>query len=441
MRLGSAFLIARRAVGGKNIQGQTSKGRRYLRGAVLGVGLSLVPLVVVLVVADGMIEGITARYLELGTYHLQASPFTMSGVFSIEAQASALRKIKGVSAAYPERQGPGVAVFGARTAGAAIRAVDPRFLGDPGAREYLSVVAGTLEIAAGNDIILGEALAKNLGTGVGDSVTIVTARPQPAEGGQGMALAPKISIFRVRGIVSAGYRELDALWAFVPLKAADRILSQESSRSFIGLKVAAPFADLAPMRNAIRAALPPEWSVETWGEVERNLFRSFSTTRALLLVVMALTVAVAAINVSSALIMLVLERRRDIAILKSSGAKESFIGLVFVIAGLATGGAGTIAGIAAGCLVAWRVNDLISATEFVVNSIDRLLSGFSGISAQGEALKLLDPSYYLEKIPVRIDAVEMALVAASSLCLCLIASLLPARRAARLPPLEIMRKT
>ncbi|HET7838675.1 MAG TPA: ABC transporter permease, partial [Rectinemataceae bacterium] len=367
MRIGSALLIAWRSIAGRKQAGTSPRGRRYLRGAVLGVALSLVPLVVVLVVADGMIEGITARYLELGTYHLQASPFTMSGVMSIDSQAAALRALPGVVAVYPERQGPAVAISGSRTAGAAIRAIDPAFLRDPGTLSYLRLSSGSLDLQAGNSILLGEALARTLAVHVGESVTIVTARQSFSESGEGPSLAPKISIFTVKGIVSAGYRELDALWAFVGSKAAARILSPDGSRSFIGVKVREPFSDLEPVRARIRASLPPEWTVETWSEVERNLFKSFATTRALLLLVMALTVAVAAINVSSALIMLVLERRRDIAILKSTGAGEGFIWTAFVLAGLATGGAGTVLGLAAGCLVAWRVNDLIAVTELILN--------------------------------------------------------------------------
>ncbi len=441
MKVGAALLIAARSIVGRRTSGVAPRGRRYLRGAVIGVALSLVPLVVVLIVADGMIEGITARYLEIGTYHLQATPFTVNGASSLESQAALLRALPGVEAAFAERQGPAVAISGSRSAGAAIRAIDPLFLRDSGTIKYLSLVSGSMELTSGSDTLLGEALARNLGAGVGDSITLVTARKAYGESGKKAELAPRISIFKVRGIVTAGYRELDALWAFVPLKAAARILSPEVSHSFVGIKVRDPFGDLEAAKDAVGMSLPPEWSVETWSELERNLFKSFSTTRALLLLVMALTVAVAAINVASALIMLVLERRRDIAVLKSSGTQESFIGAVFVLAGLVTGGAGTVLGIAVGCLVAWRINDFIAAVEFALNATSRFVNIVSGIAPSSQGFKLLDPSYYLERIPVRISLVEMSMVAVSSILLCLLASLLPARRAASLSPMEIMRKT
>jgi lipoprotein-releasing system permease protein len=421
---------------GRHVPGDELPGRRYLRGAVLGVALSLVPLVVVLVVADGMIEGITARYIETSTYHLQAHPLVRMDLASLVAAAGDLRSVSGVLAAYPETQGPAVAISGSRSSGAAIRAIDPAFLADPGTRRYLRAVEGELSLTSTGEILLGEALARSLGAHPGDSVSVVTARPGRAgEGG----FAPKISIFRVVGVVSAGYRELDALWAFVTLKAGGRVLSPESSRSLIGIKTTDPFDDLSRIRMSIASALSPEWTVVAWPEAERNVWKSFATTRALLLVIMALVVAVAAINVSSALVMLVLERRRDIAVLKSEGASSSFVGLVFLLAGLVTGGAGTFIGIGIGALVAWRVNELIAAIEYLVNLVARVGARLSG-SQPSAAIRFLNPAYYLERIPVRVDPAELAFVAAASLALCLLAAFLAARQAARLPPLEILRK-
>jgi lipoprotein-releasing system permease protein len=442
---GAALFFARRILG---LRPRGAAGSRYLRGAVLGVALSIVPLVVVMVVSDGMIEGITARYIEVGTYHIQARPLVLVDRAELEGRAAALRGLPGIEAAFPELQGFGVAIAGDRTTGVALRAVDPSFLADPGTARYLTVSSGEARLDASNQILLGDALARNLGIKVGDLVSIVTpksmasgAAPGGEPGGEAAAYAPKVSVFRVRGIVSAGYRELDALWAFVSLRAGSRIFSEGSSRALIGIKVAKPYGDLEPARLEASSALEGDWSVLTWPEAELNVYKSFSTTKALLLLVMAVAVAVAAINVSSALVMLVLERRRDIAILKSSGASPPFISRVFILAGLGVGACGTMLGIGFGSLVAWRINDLIALAEAAVNAASRAWAALSGASAPRAALRLLDPAYYLERVPVRIDLGELALVAAASLLLSLAASLVPARRASRLPPLEIFRKT
>ncbi len=445
MKAGPVLFFARRILGlrvGGSTRGvakpEEAPGWKYLRGAILGVALSIVPLVIVLVVADGMIQGITARYIEVGTYHLQAQPGVVLDLKALEAAASILRAVPGLSA-FPEFQGYGVAISGSRTAGVAVRAVDPSFLADSGTAAYLSLKAGELRLDSTNQILLGESLAKELGAGIGDTVSVVSSRLDG--GGAASPFSPKVSVFRVRGVVSAGYRELDALWAFVSLRAGAKVFSSGSSRALVGIKVEKPFGDLEVARSLARAALSPEWTVVTWPEAERNVYKSFSTTRALLLLVMALAVAVAAINVSSALVMLVLERRRDIAILKSAGASPAFISNVFVFTGLAIGGTGTLIGIGIGSMLAWRINDLIALLERLVNGASRAWASISGSAQPRAAIHLLDPAYYLERIPVRLHIGELAAVLAASLALCFLASQLPARRAARLPPLDIFRKT
>jgi lipoprotein-releasing system permease protein len=445
MSIGPALFFARRILGlGKGralrAKGETAPGSRYLRGAVVGIALSIVPLVVVLIVADGMIEGITARYIEVGTYHLQARPLVPMDETGLAARARAIRALSTVASAFPEYQGYGVALAGDRTAGVAIRAVDPAFLADPGTAAYLKVNAGQARLDSSNQILLGEALARNLGVKVGDVVSIVTTRPV-SFGANSSAFSPKVSAFIVRGIVSAGYRELDALWAFVSLKSGSRIFSQGSARSFIGIKIAKPYGDLEAARSQLTSSLGEDWSIVTWPEAERNVYKSFSTTRALLLLVMALAVAVAAINVSSALVMLVLERRRDIAILKSSGSSPGFIARVFILAGLGLGAAGTAIGLTLGSAISWKINDILGLVERLINASSRFWAVLTGNAVPRTAIRILDPAYYLERIPVNIKPVELALVAGASLALCLIASLVPARQASRLPPLEIFRKT
>jgi lipoprotein-releasing system permease protein len=310
---------------------------------------------------------------------------------------------------------------------------------DPGTLQYLRTIEGSASLESSNEIVLGEALARKLGAHPGDIVSIVTARAGSGEAGIG--LLPKVSAFRLKGIVSAGYRELDSLWAFINAKAGARILSPANSTVLVGIKVDDPFGDLEAIRSSAKRLLPIDWMVSTWPEANKNLYNSFVTTRSLLLLVMALAVAVASVNVGSALSMLAIERRRDIAILKSAGAPRTFIGTVFVMAGLATGGAGTILGLGVGILVAWRVNEIILFIDWTINGLGILASAIGNGSSGTAAFRILDPAYYLERIPVALEPAALAGVAGASLALCLVASLLPAWKAASLPPMEIFRKT
>lgn len=433
----SRFLLGRRG------SGHGRKG--YLRGAVAGMALSVIPLTLVLFVTNGMIQGITSRYLETSTYHLQASPaYSLDAPDLLEASGK-LSRVEGVKGAWAEIQGPGVILASpkeghqAAPRGALVRALDPGLLEDAGFLTYLQAKDGTIAFRKDNDVLLGAALARSLGAGVGELVSLVTSR----EGSPG--LSPRLSTFRVRGIVSTGYQELDSLWALIPLKAGSRILAPGSRRVFVGIKAASPYADLVGLQERLRSALAPGdggfggWGVSTWEESESNLWRSFSTTKALLLLIMALAVAVAAVNVGGSLVTLVLERRKDIAILRSSGARARQVGLVFVSAGLITGGLGTVIGLALGTGLSLLINPLLSALEYLLGLILRLGAFLAG-RPDPSPLRLLNPAYYLEKIPVDISLGGILAIGAASLVLCGLASLIPARRASRLPPMEIFRK-
>ncbi len=413
---------------------------RHIRGAIFGIALGLVPFVLVLVVADGMIRGISSRYLETWSWHFQAIPIGPSTLAESDKAAIILRSLSGVTAAWPEIRGPGLAIHTGRSAPALLRGLDPGALEDPGMRHYLKVLSGTRRLV-GHEALLGSETAKKLDLSVGDAFVVVTGA---AEGGGGRTI-----VLRVAGIVSAGYRDLDELWIFIPRSLADRVLSHSAREDLIGIKVSDPYRDPAADTRRFETALSFKgglgltsvWAVRPWKELERNLFASFETTRALLLVIMCLSVVVAAANVSSALVMIVYERSYDIAILKAAGAPPSFIALVFLLAGATTGLLGSVLGVSLGALAAWKVNELIGGFEILLDGVASVAALLAGSRGAFPTIHLLDPAYYLERIPVRLNVGELAAVAGFAFFLSILASTIPAMRAARLRPLEIMRKT
>jgi lipoprotein-releasing system permease protein len=155
-------------------------------------------------------------------------------------------------------------------------------------------------------------------------------------------------------------------------------------------------------------------------------------------------VMVAAVNVSSSVLMIVFERRLDIGILKAVGASPSSLALAFLIAGAATGLLGTALGIALGLLVAVNVNQLISAIQAALNAgvwfASLVRNSFVPSAGALETVTLFNSAYYLQKIPIRIDAIEVVLAAAGTLLLSALASYIPAARAARVRPLEVLKK-
>ncbi|MDX9897420.1 MAG: FtsX-like permease family protein [Spirochaetia bacterium] len=426
-----SFISARFFLGRKGADGSRDQARKALAGAVLSVALSLVPLITVMQVADGMIQGISSRYVELGTYHAQAFSYASS---DYEGARDAALASPGITGAWIETQSLGVVFANGKKEGAALRGVEPGFLSDSSTAAFLTLEAGTLSLARPYDALIGAAMAEKLGVGPGDSINLISLRK-----GQGGAMTPRVTILSVQGVVSAGYRDLDAQWIFMRQDTAARVLPKENARSFVGIKANDPFGHPDTARKAVEGRLPAGFSVYAWRDVERNLFASLASTRTMLLLIMAVTVAVAAVNVSSALTTLVLERGQEIAVLKSLGAGASDLAGIFSMGGAAIGGIGAVLGSAGGLLVSLRINDILGFIEWLANRV-RLWSAALAGRAVPMQFKILDPGYYLETIPVRVPFSEILVVVMATVVLSFVAALGPARRAAALTPLDGFRK-
>jgi lipoprotein-releasing system permease protein len=404
--------------------GRAHEGGRYLRGAAAGIAVSLIPIMITLIVADGMIRGIVDRYVELGTGHLQI--FSFIEPESLEGITEKVRGLDGVKGVWPEQRGMGVLVGKKGKAGASIRAVDPSFWQDKGSLEYLKLVAGSARAETERDMLLGESLAASIGAEPGDTVRLMTVRTV-ADGKN----IPRVTAFTVSGIVSSGYHELDALWCIITHEGGRRMLSADSSSSLI-VKIDHPYAGVDDAVLSLYSVLGAGYSVYTWKDMMRSQYSSYESTRQLLLFIMTLIVIVAAVNVSSATSMLVIERQRDIAVLKVTGASVKGVSGVFLWGSFLTGLCGAIIGITAGLLLGYFINPLI-------RSLEKLLSFFSGLGG-GSEVKILDPGFYLETIPIVIDWFTVFLIGCFTILCSVAASLIPAFRAGKLRPMELLRK-
>jgi lipoprotein-releasing system permease protein len=413
-----------------------------LVGAVLGISLSLIPLVVVLQVADGMIEGITRRYLEVGTYHLQVTLAGRAELAEYLELQSRLRDIEGVTQVVLERQGVGILYTPTGRSAVTVRAVPADLYAvDEGFRRFFTVQAGAFDLETPGAILLGTEVAARLGVSVGAEVKLLTTAGR--EGRAGPRMLPVLTTMRVQGIFSTGYQELDKLWSYIPLQRGVRILPVDSSRQFLGVKVSEPFRDLEQQVGRIRARLPASAHVYTWYELEKANYKSFQTTKALLVFIMILIVLVASVNISSALVMVVLERLPELAIMKAMGMPPGGLAAGFLFAGLGAGVLGCLIGLGLGLAVAVNINDVFRGVEGLLNAVAAavrfLLHPFGG--AQGTArLRVFNSEFYLEEIPIRIRPAGVAAVAALTLALSTLAAALPARAAARVHPLEVLRK-
>ncbi|MCL2762043.1 MAG: ABC transporter permease [Treponema sp.] len=422
MKSRTCFFIAIRY-----LLGRAREGGRYLRGAAAGIAVSLVPIMVTLIVADGMIRGIIDRYLELGTGHLQVFSFISTEIDSLERVAEQIQDIDGVRGVWAEQRGMGVLVGKEGKTGASVRAIDPSFWEDGGSLAYLELIAGTARPETDRDMLLGENLAASIGVETGDTVRLMTI--QTSFDGRNI---PRITAFTVSGIVSAGYNELDALWCIITREGGRRIFSPGSASSSLIVKIDNPYSNADVMAWSLYSELDAGFSVYTWKDLLRSQYSSYESTRQMLLFIMALIVIVAAVNVSSATSMLALERQRDIAVLKVTGAGARGISGIFLWGGFLTGLCGAIIGIILGLLLGNFINPLIYSLETV-------FSFFSGLWG-GAEVKILDPGFYLAAIPIVIDWTAVFLIGCFTVLCSVAASWLPARRAGKLKPMDLLRK-
>ncbi len=455
MRLSVSFRLAVSFLGVGGRRGP-SNARKSLYGAIAGIGISLVPLIVVMVISDGMIEGITARLIDLSTAHIRVIDYSGEAGFdqgkeSLESTLKVQRSIEGQSATalaglsathiVAERQGTALIVSRNGRVGGTIRAVDPTFFSPSHpARRLLTVVEGSLDLAESRGAVIGKRLAQDLSLHPGDTFRVLTMRRAPAGNS-----VPRFTPFTVTGIVSSGYQELDALWVFIPFTTGVEILPGESSSTFLSITTDAPFGAVGAARDALLASLPEGFDAYTWKELNRSQFHSFTTTRTLLVFIMFLILFVAAVNISSALVMLVMERRREIAILKSVGADPACITYAFLLSGFFTGFGGILIGMPIGLLLAVNINEVFSLLERVINATVVVVHSLIGFftdspAAVPEILHLLDPEFYLETIPVTVSLGQLFHVAAGALLLSVLVSIVPSIRAGREKPLDTLRK-
>jgi lipoprotein-releasing system permease protein len=249
-------------------------------------------------------------------------------------------------------------------------------------------------------------------------------------------------VFTVSGIVSSGYQELDALWVFIPLRTGFDFLPGNAAQYSLRLKTDGTFTSTVQRVKAEASQLFPFCSVWTWGEMNASQFENFSSTRILLLLIMLLIVLVASVNISSALVMVTMERLKEIAILKSVGGSPRGICLSFLIVGGICGLGGLALGLPLGILAAVNINPILALIERMTNCFGFAVYSLShlGTSTPYVGIRLLDPAYYLQDVDVSISAGQATGVACMTLALSLLASLIPAMRAGRERPLDTLRK-
>ncbi len=415
-----------------------SIARKSLFGAVLCIGLSIVPLIVVTSVTNGMIDGMTERIIGLSSSHIQAyvSP-NISKVKTVEEfieYANDTAAVKGITGIYPEVDISAIAAGKKGRSGIEIRAVEKDiFVRNQSFAKLFEVSEGEIDsfVNPGEDsragAVIGKKLAEDLELHAGDNFRIITTKTS------GEKMVPKLTTFRIAAVVSSGYQELDQFWVFVPIEAAYSSLSMESATYNVMLETEDAFApELVAIQRRVGERFGRYANVYRWDQIHTAEFENFSSTKVMLVFVMMLIVLVATVNISSAIVMLVMERQKEIAILKSIGAKPRGITFAFLTAAFACGAGGLVLGLPIGIILTVFSNQ-------IVHGLEKLINMFAVMGGHAE-VHLMDPAYYLAEIPVEIPVIQIILIAVSVLILSVLVSYIPSRKAGREKPLEILRK-
>lgn len=434
MKFKSSLMFARSLIFPKTEK--RSSARRSLFGAMLCIGLSVVPLIVVMSITDGMIDGMTERLIGLSSNHLQA--YVSSKIDEVKSPdnfteyVEKILSVKGVNKVYPEIEVSALAAGKQTRSGIEIRAVpSDMFQNNSSYKKLFEVCQGSLEgFQDKTDLkqaVIGKKLSEDLGLQAGDTFRIITTKTN------GENISPKLSSFKISGVISSGYQELDQFWVFIPLESAYKNLSLESATYNVMMETSDAFSqDLVRIQKDVRKLLGRYANVYRWDEIHAAEFENFSSTKVMLIFVMLMIVLVASVNISSAIVMLVMERQKEIAILKSIGATPNGITLSFLMAAGACGLGGLIFGVPCGLILTIFSNQLVKALENLINLFTRLVNG--------SQVRLMDPAYYLSEIPVEISKGQIILVVIGVLILSLLVSYLPARKAGKEKPLDIIRK-
>lgn len=404
-------------------------GLRYLRSsskrgfvsliagiAILGLSLGVAVLIIVLSVMNGFQEELRTRILSL-TAHA-----TISGlegrIADWKADLDKLTHFPGVAAASPYIEQQAMMTHDGNSAGVLVRGLLPdaeRRVADLGPH----LLSGQLsDLAPGSyRAILGKDLAETLGVGVGDRVVLMVPEGDVTP----IGVLPRMRAFRVAGILSVGMYEYDKRIALVAMKDAATLLRMGDDVTGIRLSVDDMYAAPRIVRAAA-IALGGGFEVDDWTNQHVNFFRSIEMTKHMLFVLLSLVVAVAAFNVVSTMVMVVKDKRRDIAILRTFGSSPRSILSIFVVQGSLVGLLGIVGGLLLGVIVALNLQE-------IVHGLERIL-GFKFLDAR---------VYFMSDLPAHVQLQDLLQICGVAFALACVSTLYPAWRAARLLPAESLR--
>lgn len=394
--------------------------------SILGVMVGVTALIVVLSVMTGFEEDLRNKILGVNA-HLVVMELGR-GMKDYKEVKDNIKKVEGVVGATPFIYNQAMLSTENGVVGAVVRGLDVDSVGEvivlPGKIRQGSMdgLRNSLQDKYSSNspmpgIVVGRELSRNLGITVGDEVNVISSSGAMTAAGP----MPRIARFKVSGIFEFGMYEYDSSMAFISLDSANRFFRMGDMVTGIEVKVKDIYQAEKTGKD-IQKALGGFYYIRTWMDMNKNLFAALKLEKVAMFIILILIVIVAALNIISTLIMVVMEKGKDIAILKSMGATANGIMRIFMIEGLIIGVSGTAGGVALGVSAAVNL-------EKIVGIVERLFG-----------LKILRPDvYYIDKLPSKVDPYVVLIIASAAIIISFLATIYPSWRASRLEPVEALR--
>jgi lipoprotein-releasing system permease protein len=380
--------------------------------SVLGVTAGVCALVISLAVTNGFREELESRLLG-ATANINLIRKENDGIRNFDQLSQRLARLPHVVATAPSLYGEVLVSHGSRAQGMVLKGVEPGEEVKVGTvLRHLpeGTLAGLSESFPNADpIIIGKDLATALGVYVGDTVLVTSPQGYLTP----LEVVPKFRHFRVVGVFDSGMFDIDNVWAFTNITAAQRLLDLADVASVIEFKIDDIYRAPEVAEN-IRRAAGSGFDTTTWIEQNHSLFSALRLERLVTILTIGLIVVVAALNIFIALVMMVMEKNRDIAVLMSMGARQRQVWAVFTLHGVAIGGLGTFLGLILGY-------------------------GFSWLGNTYKLIPLQADVYALSSVPFHARPLDGVWIAAAAITISFLATLYPSLAAARLNPVEILR--
>jgi lipoprotein-releasing system permease protein len=384
--------------------------------SLLGIVLGVATLIIVMSVMNGFRQELVARIVgingHVGVYALVGGPLS-----DYDGVAAKLRGVPGVVSAAPLVEGQALVSANGLASGAVVRGLR---LEDLQRRPVLdtSVRSGTMDDLKGmNAAMIGRRMAERYGLSVGDTITLIV--PNFAE--TAIGIMPRSKALEVVAIFDLGMYEYDNSFVFIPFELAQVLYQMKEQATGVDVLIDDPNR-VDEARARIAGALEARYRLGDWQRANASFFNAVQVERNVMFLILSLIILVAAFNIISSLIMLVKDKGRGIAIMRTMGATRAAILRIFLLCGASIGIVGTAGGLALGLVFCANIE-----------SIRQFLQGLTGRNLFSPEL------YFLSKLPAIVDAREVALVVAMALVMSFLATIYPAWRAARLDPVEALR--